>query len=227
MAAKIANAQDAIRTEILTFLIDNKAAEPVFEQTPSCRRRHVGVADVVVTPELKRWHAFQTLRGVYQDSYGHQSNDRYQWKWQEYGTLARTAKAKCLEIGIGLVADPIPRAQIPVVTNVPGAGDAAALYFAVSLVNALGQEGVASEAVMASLAAGTQAEVHLNAPPSGVQGWNVYAGSGPGSLMRQNSEALAVSISWIQPGILTAGSAPGDGQAATFYAVQNRVIRRG
>jgi hypothetical protein len=227
VAAKIANAQDAIRTEILTFLLDNKAVTPVFGDALSCRRRTVGVADVVVTAELKRWQAFQALRGVYQDAYGHQSNDRYQWKWQEYGTLARTAKARCLDVGIGLAADPIPRAHAPAVTTVAGAGAPSTFYFAVALVNAAGQEGVASEVVMVNVSAAMQAQVALSAPPGNARGWNVYAGSGPESLMRQNGEVLDVSASWTQPGLLTDGRAPGDGQTATFYAVQNRVIRRG
>lgn len=53
------------------------------------------------------------------------------------------------------------------------------------------------------------------------------AGSGPDSLMRQNADILSVSASWMQPSLLNAGRAPGNGQTASFYAVQNRVIRRG
>ena len=226
VAAQIANAQDAIGTEILTFLLDNKAVDPLFGDALSCRRRTLGMADVVVNAELKRWHAFQALHGVYQDAYGHQSNDRYKWKWQEYGTLARTAKARCLDVGIGRAADPIPRAQAPIVTTVAGTGGATSFYFAVALVNAAGQEGAASEVVMVNVAAAMQAQVNLSAPPGNARGWNVYAGSGPESLMRQNDEVLDVSASWTQP-VLKTGGAPGDGQAATFYAVQNRVIRRG
>jgi hypothetical protein len=110
---------------------------------------------------------------------------------------------------------------------VAGAGAAATFYFAVELVNAAGQEGVASEVVMFNVAAAMQAQVTLNSPPGNADGWNVYAGSGPGALMRQNNEVLGISSSWSQPGLLTAGSPPGDGQTASFYAVQNREIRRG
>jgi len=227
VAAKIANAQDAIGAEILRFLLDNKSVDPVLGGVLSCRRRTVGVGDVVVTAELKRWHALQTLHGVYGDAYGHQSNDRYQWKWQEYKTLTGTAKARCMDIGIGLAADPVPRAQAPTVTTVAGSGVATTFYFAVSLVNAAGQEGLSSEVVMVNVAAAMQALVRPSAPPGNAQGWNVYAGSGPGGLLRQNSEALAISALWTQPGLLSAGSTPGNGQAPTFYAVQNQVIRRG
>jgi hypothetical protein len=225
--AKIANAQDTIQTEIVTFLLDNRSIDPVFGDVVSYRRRTLGVSDVVVTAELKRWHAFQALRDVYQDANGHQSNDRYQWKWQEYGTATRTARARCLDIGIGLTGDPIPRAQAPLVTTVVGAGAPVTFYFAVALINAEGQEGLASELVTVNVAAAMQAQVSLSNPPSNAQSWNVYAGNGPEALMRQNSEAIAVSASWTQPDVLSAGSAPGNGQAPSFYAVQNRVIRRG
>jgi hypothetical protein len=227
VAAKIAGAQDVLRTEIATFLLDNKAVEPVFGDALNISRRGTGLADVVVTAELKRWHALQTLREVYQDAYGHQSNDRYQWKWQEYGTLALTAKAGCMDIGIGLAADPIPRAQAPMVTTIAGTGAATTYYFAVALLNAAGQEGMASAVVMANVPAAMQAQVSLSAPPSNAQGWNVYAGPGPEALMRQNAEALAASALWTQSGLPSAGSAPGNGQTASFHAVQNRLIRRG
>jgi hypothetical protein len=225
--AKIANAQGTIQSEIATFLLDNRSIDPVFGDVLSLRRRTSGLTDVVVTAELKRWHALQTLRDVYQDANGHQSNDRYQWKWQEYGTATRTARARCLDIGIGLTADPIPRARAPRVTTVVGAGAPVTFYFAVALINAEGQEGLASELVTVNVAAAMQAQVSLSNPPSNAQGWNVYAGNGPEALMRQNSDAIAVSASWTQPDVPIAGSAPGNGQAPSFYAVQNRVIRRG
>jgi hypothetical protein len=227
VGAKIANAQDGMGSEILTLLLDNQSTELLIGDSVGFRRRSMGVADVVVTAELKRWHAFQALHGVYQDAFGHQSNDRYQWKWQEYRTLARAAKARYLDVGIGLAADPIPRAQVPTVLTVAGSGVAATLYFAAALVNAAGQEGLASEAVTANVPAAMQAQVRLGAAPDRARGWNVYAGSGPGSLMRQNGEVLGVAISWTQPSVLNAGAAPGGGQAAMFWAVQNRVIRRG
>ena len=68
-------------------------------------RRKIGVSDVVVSPQMKRWHALHTLAVVYRDAYNNQLNDRYQNKWEEYRELARGAKERTLEFGIGLVAD--------------------------------------------------------------------------------------------------------------------------
>jgi len=45
--------------------------------------------------------------------------------------------------------------------------------------------------------------------------------------MRQNGAVLEIGASWIQPGFILAGEAPVGGQRPSFYAVQNRIIRRG
>lgn len=226
VGAKIAGAQAAIGTEVLTFLLDNESVEPVFGGGGG-RRATLGITDVVVTAELKRWHAFRTLQAVYQDANGSQSNDRYQWKWKEYGALAGTAKAGCLDIGIGLAADPIPKAQTPFVTTVAGSGAGGTLYFAAALVNGAGQEGMVSDVVMANLPPSMQADVHLTTAPANARGWNIYAGNAPGLFLKQNDAVLDVSATWTQPEPLNAGSAPTGGQRPTFWAVQNRVIRRG
>jgi len=226
-AAQIANAQETIGTEILTFLLDNGPIDPVFGDALHSRRRKLGTSDVVVTPELKRWHALEALHGVYRDAYGHQSNDRYEWKHQEYKTLAKAAKEKCLAVGIGLAADPIARAPVPQVTTMAGVGNPMTLYFAAALVNGASQEGAASDVVEASVPAGMQAEVTVSGLPRNARGWNVYVGSSPAPLMRQNGAVLEVGASWTQPGFIIAGEAPAGGQRPSFYAVQNRIIRRG
>jgi len=226
-AGQIAKAQEAIGSDILAFLLDNGPSDPVFADTLQNRRRKLGTSDVVVTAELKRWHAFRALHEVYRDAYGHQSNDRYEWKYQEYGTLAEAARTKCLTVGIGLAADPICRAAAPQVTAIAGAGSPMTLYFAAALLNGAGQEGAASEVVEASVPAGMQAEVTLSGLPGNARGWNVYAGSASAPLMRQNEAALEPGAAWTQPGFVVAGKEPGGGQRPSFYAVQNRIIRRG
>ena len=40
----------------------------------STMRRARGVSDVVVTPQLKRWHAIHTLGVVYRDAFNNQLN---------------------------------------------------------------------------------------------------------------------------------------------------------
>ncbi len=54
------------------------------------RRRAIGVSDVVVTRQMKRWHALHTLEIVYRDAFNNQLNDRYQAKFVEYQELRET-----------------------------------------------------------------------------------------------------------------------------------------
>ena len=72
-------------------------------------RRMIGVSDVVVTPQMKRWHALHTLEIVYRDAFNNQLNDRYQAKFGEYqAAVAGRAGAIPSRFGIGLALIPIP-----------------------------------------------------------------------------------------------------------------------
>ena len=46
-------------------------------------------------------------------------------------------------------------------------------YFSVALINAEGQEGLASGLITVNVAAAMQARVSLSNPPANAQGWNV------------------------------------------------------
>src|SRR5258708_19776312 len=104
-------------------------------------RRKLGVSDVVVSPQMKRWHALHALAVVYRDAYNNQLNDRYKNKWEEYRQLARGARERTLEFGIGLVAEPVPRAGTPVLGATAGTLAGTIYYAQVSWVSAAGQEG--------------------------------------------------------------------------------------
>ena len=80
----------------------------------------IGVSDVVVTPQLRRWHALHTLEIVYRDAFNNQLNDRYQAKFQEYQTCRGTRGNATFRFGIGLALTPIPQAQVPVLSAVAG-----------------------------------------------------------------------------------------------------------
>ncbi len=80
----------------------------------------IGVTDVVVTPQMKRWHALHTLEIVYRDAFNNQLNDRYQAKFQEYQDLARNAREHTIRFGIGLALTPIPQAQPPALSTQRG-----------------------------------------------------------------------------------------------------------
>ncbi len=225
--AKAALAQGVLATDITTFLMEKGPVNPLFGWTDYWRRRTLGTSDVVVTPALKRWHALKSIAAIYEDAYGQQANNRYQWKWQQFENLASEARAACMGLGIGLVGAPVARASEPGVTLVAGTGAPATVYFSIAFVNAGGQEGCASDPVRADISAATQAQVTTGVPPANATGWNIYAGSAPEALSRQNSSALSLGATWLQPAALAAGELPGNGQAAQYFAVENRITRRG
>jgi len=191
-------------------------------------RRKIGVSDVVVSPQMKRWHALHTLAVFYRDTYNNQLNDRYKNKWEEYRELARGAKERTLEYGIGLVAGPVPRAGTPVLGATAGALAGAIYYAQVSWVSATGQEGSASPATTFQTADNSSLTAATLNPPTIAAGWNVYLGLTVSTLMLQNSAPLAIGATFTLPGSgLVGGAVPSDGQAADMFVTGGRILRRG
>src|SRR5579863_3766419 len=113
--AKLCLATVEISQDVLDVLLGHTRAQYSITQFPlGGDRRRIGVSDVVVSAQMKRWHALHTLAVLYRDAYNNQLNDRYWNKWEEYRELARGAKERTLEFGIGLVATPVPRSGTPV-----------------------------------------------------------------------------------------------------------------
>ncbi len=105
LVVKLGLATEEISEDVLDILLDHtRSVDP-----ESTMRRMIGVADVVVSPQMKRWHALHTLEIVYRDAFNNQLNDRYQEKWTEYQMLVKNARQHTMSIGIGLVLNPIPR----------------------------------------------------------------------------------------------------------------------
>src|SRR6202044_85277 len=102
-------ATEEISEIVLNILLDHTKVAFGGDAT----RRALGGSDVVVTRQLKRWHALYTLAIFYRDAYNDQLNDRYLGKWNEYLSLARGAKDTTTQYGIGLVTTPIPEAGTP------------------------------------------------------------------------------------------------------------------
>src|SRR5689334_3477779 len=79
-----------------------------------------GLGNVVVTSPLRLWHIYHSLELIYRDAYNNQLNDRYKGKWDQYKELSQWAERKLLETGVGIAADPVPRATAPTLTRVQG-----------------------------------------------------------------------------------------------------------
>src|SRR5579864_6065801 len=126
--AKLKLATEEVSEIVLNILLDHSSVVTGGD----ILRRSKGVSDVVVTRQLKRWHALHTLAIFYRDAYNSQLNDRYLAKWNEYLLLARGARETTLQYGIGLVTTPIPEAGTPVLGSAPGLLPATVYYVQIS-----------------------------------------------------------------------------------------------
>jgi hypothetical protein len=222
--AKLGLATQEISEDVLDVLLDHtRAFDP-----QSTMRRARGVSDVVVTPQLKRWHALHTLGVVYRDAFNNQLNDRYEAKCIEYQELSKNARERTYHFGIGLVMIPLSQAQCPTFSFVAGTVPAALYYVQVSWVSASGQVGAPSYATTYETPADGLAVVTAANPPVAAMGFNVYMGLTPNTITLQNSAAVAVGASFTLPSSgLVIGVAPGSGQAADVYVVGGPTLRRG
>ena len=233
LGVKLDLATDEIAEEVLDFLLDHAGTNtqvfsPLQIGTPAARRRMIGVSDVVVTRQLKRWHAVHTLEIVYRDAFNNQLNDRYQPKFLEYRELTRNAREHTFHFGVGLALTPIPQAQTPVISAVAGLLPETTYYARASWVGASGQEGAPSETTAYGAPAGGLPMAQMTSPPAAATGFNVYLGLTPDGLALQNPTPVPVGQSFTLPGTgLAAGAAPGDGQAADTYISGGWMLRRG
>lgn len=233
LGVKLDLATEEISEEVLDFLLDHAGTNlqvftPFQIGTPAARRRMIGVSDVVVSRQLRRWHALHTLEIVYRDTFNNQLNDRYQAKFLEYQTLSRDARERYFRFGVGLALVPIPQAQVPVLSAVAGQIPETTYYAQASWVGASGQEGEPSEMTAYGAPAGSLPVVQMINPPAVATGFNVYLGLTPDALTMQNPTPVPVGQSFTLPGTgLAAGAAPGDGQAADSYISGGWMLRRG
>jgi hypothetical protein len=187
------------------------------------------LTNIVVTPAMEPWLIYHTLELVYRDAYFSQLNDRYQEKWNEYQNLSAAASALLFQIGVGTVLDPVPQADQPTLSLVPGTLTAAKYFVEVSWVSVSGGEGAPSETTALDVPTGDTLQVQaVNAPANAVS-WNVYAGVSPDALYLQNSLPLAPGASWIAPSssLAATGQQPGDGQQPVYLSPAPRILLRG
>jgi hypothetical protein len=225
LVAKLRLATEEISQIVLNILLDQTTTTAGGEAT----RRLLGVSDVVVTRQLKRWHALYTLAIFYRDAYNDQLNDRYLAKWNEYLLLARGARDITTQYGIGLVTTPIPEAGTPVLGSVPGLLAATVYYVQITWVSATGAEGnpsraTAFEAPVASLLTVTNGAV----VPAVATAFNVYIGLTDCPTTLQNASPIPIGQTFTEATTgLVAGAAVGMGQSPDTYITGGSILRRG
>jgi hypothetical protein len=197
---------------------------------PTCAtdyHRFPSIRHIAVTPQLKLWHTFSTLRSIYQDVYYSRLNDRYQAKMKMF----REEESRTLDalrmVGFGVVFDPLPQAVAPNVDIVQSTDTGGTVYVAVSYVNQKGEQGLASIPVEVDIPGGNVATVNLTLLADNATGWNLFAGISPGALQQQNSQSLnPLAVITLAPDTLGTGPAPGPGQHANIlYPIPRRILR--
>lgn len=222
---KLMLATEEISDQVLNILLDHTSMVTGGDMM----RRARGVADVVVTPQMKRWHAMHTLAIFYRDAYNNQLNDRYLAKWNEYQLLEKQAREVTTQYGIGVVNTPIPQAGTPVVSTIPGLLAAANYYVQVSWVSSTGVEGAPSRpTAFAAPVASLVTVTNPANPPSAAAAFNVYIGLTDGTTSLQNAAPIALGQTFTEASSgLGAGVAAGTGQPPDYYITGGSVLRRG
>ncbi len=222
--AKLRLALDEISQDVLNTLLDHGTAlDPA-----ATMRRTIGVSDVVVTDQMRRWHALHTLAVFYRDAFNNQLNSRYQAKFNEYRELTREAREIAYGFGVGIVTTPIPRAQQPTFSYVAGLIAATTYYVQVSWVAANGQEGAPSEETTYAAPAGSLPVVTAVNAPAVANGFNVYMGVSAETVTLQTETPVAAGESFtLAPSGLVTGRCPGSGQAPDCYVTGGNLLRRG
>jgi hypothetical protein len=224
LKAKLGLALEEISDDVLDSLLAHSGPS----DPQGTRRRAIGVSDVVVTPQMRRWHAVHTLEVFYRDAFNNQLNSRYEAKFNEYRELSHNARDKTYQFGIGLALTPIPRAQMPVFSFAAGSMAETIYYVQVSWVSTSGQEGDPSELTTYDSPAESLPVVTAVNPPAVATGFNVYMGRTVEAVSLQTSSPISVGRNFTFPGSgLVSGRCPGCGQAPDIYVNGGLMLRRG
>jgi hypothetical protein len=224
---KIALATSAIGDRLMLWLLNIGTSDPQFVM-----RRVIGLSTVVVTDPLRRWLAFESLSRIFAEAFNLQLNTRFQGKWQEYQTEARSAADYTFQSGIGVVFGSLKEPDLPLVSVQSGASSAAALFIRTTWVDAKGCESAPSPVNGIILTDGSgisvaMAEGALNVPVAAV-GWNVYIGLNQNPPTRQTSLPQEIGSTWQLPSTgIVSGSVAGNGQMPNFFIRTSKQILRG
>ena len=225
LTTKLKLAADDIEMAVESMLMSMRPSyNAIYDVT---RKYFPSIRHVAVTPQLKLWNTYTTLRLIYQDLYYSRLNDRYRAKMQMYGEEEAQALDDLRTLGFGIVFDPLPQAPAPNIGTVQTNDAGGTMYIGVTFVNERGEEGLMSVPVEVTTANNSAASVSISKLPENASGWNLYGGLSPEALSRQNPQTLGpLDYTTAAPDNLTAGTEPGTGQHGNvFYPVPRRILR--
>jgi hypothetical protein len=185
------------------------------------------LSQVVVTPAVRLWHTYRTLEWVYRDAYHSQLNDRYAGKRDQFRELSKWAYNRVIQAGVGITPTPVPRASgLTLQPTGTGSLPAGTYYASMAWANAAGEEGECSAPAAIELTDGSFTAYPPPAPAEAA-GWNLYAGTEPEDMVRQNPAPLPCSQEWESLRLEESGPRPGKGQNPSLTHAIPRVLQRG
>lgn len=224
---KIQLATASISDQLLLHLLKAGLSDP-----QHTRRRVLGVSTVVLTAPLQRWLCVEALAQIYGEAYNTQLNDRFKGKWLQYQQQSAAACQLLWQYGVGVVYQPLPKPQAPLVATLTGSLANNELIVQVAWTDADGNEGALSQPTAVLIpdqsAIGVSTAEGVNGAPDNAIGWNVYAAAAGSEPSRQNNAPIPLGSVWVSPDAgLIQGPPPRDGQTPNYYVFDQRRLPRG
>jgi hypothetical protein len=183
----------------------------------------------VQTEQMAHVHSLLTLALLFRDAGNSRLNDRYKAKWREYAEEADAALRRLFQTGIGMTLNPVPQAETPLISTVPGSVLPARTYaVSIAWVGQSGRAGLKSAPVLVEIAPGMVLSAAATRPPAGISGFVVLAGETEEQMTRQSVAVVRASETWREPTSGIRHDLPEWlPQAADYFVANRRQILRG
>ncbi len=221
---KLALADRDCRLKLAQFVV-NQGLEDVLGAAGNLLR----LDRIVANEAMERWHEFHTLSLLYSDAYYRSLNDRYEKKLQHYEGMAKAAWEALIDTGIACTLDPVPRATIAATDLVPGMMEAAGAYFiSIQWLNLNGQRGALSDTRMVHAGIGMGIQITAGERPAGISDYDVFAGTEPERLYKQNEQPVSANDAFVVSSILlTSDESSAWSEPVDFVLRRKRRLLRG
>lgn len=117
--------------------------------------------------------------------------------------MAKAAWEALIDTGIACTLDPVPRATIAATDLVPGMMEVAGAYFiSIQWLNLNGQRGALSDTRMVHAGIGMGIQITAGERPAGISDYDVFAGTEPERLYKQNEQPVSANDALVVSSIL-------------------------
>lgn len=220
LETKLRLAHQEIKNLIQHFLVD--------QTTNLNEKPAILIEQIAVTDALKEWHVLHALNLTLRDCYHNQLNDRYEKKWQEYQKKSEQSAIRFFDTGAGVVWNPVPRAEMPVLEHGAGTLEAGSYEIYITWLDQNLVESEPSSTLMFETDNGSVPVLRVENVPDSIHFWNVYMCEIGKVPIRQNNVELPVHASWtMTENELRPGKQIGSGQNPDYFLRLMHCIKRG